>query len=73
MKQSKWHSVMEAISNTGFGFILSYVSVLLIYPIFELRLNYGGAFLITLYFTLLSFIRVYILRRIFTHLTESRR
>ena len=60
MKQTKKQSLLESITNTFVGFIISLISVIFILdkPFFE-------NLLITLYFTIISIIRGYIIRRYF--------
>jgi hypothetical protein len=65
MKQTKKQSFTEAISNTAVGFIVSYVSTFLIFPLVGLKTTPGTNLIIVLYFTAVSILRGYVIRRLF--------
>ncbi len=63
--QTKRHSLIEAITNTAVGFIISLLSTFIIFPIVGVESTGTKNIIITLFFTIISIIRGYILRRIF--------
>ena len=65
MKQSKKHSVAEAISNVITGLLLSFLIQLWIYPFLHIPVTINQNLIITSVFFIVSFVRGYIIRRIF--------
>ena len=63
--QSKKNSVMEIAINVGSGYFVGILVQLLIFPYFGIVVSLFDNALITLFFTIASFIRGYIVRRIF--------
>lgn len=63
--QTKKQSFIEALSNTAVGFIISYASTFLIFPLVGLETNAGTNLIITIYFTIISIFRSYVIRRWF--------
>lgn len=63
--QSKLQSVLESCANIAVGFLVSYMSTFLIFPLMGFESNYSKNLIITIFFTVVSFIRSYIIRRIF--------
>ena len=63
--QSKKYSAIEIAVNVGSGYFVGMLVQLLIFPFFNLELSLWENALITLWFTIASFIRGYIVRRIF--------
>jgi hypothetical protein len=61
MSQSKKQSLTEVVSNTAVGFIVSYISSFIIFPNYSADKN----FFIVLYFTAVSILRSYVIRRWF--------
>lgn len=65
MSQTKKQSLKEAISNTAVGFIVSYMSTFLIFPLVGFSSNPSKNLVITIYFTVISILRGYVIRRWF--------
>lgn len=66
MSQSRHHSLLESLTNTAVGFVLSYLTLWAIYHLFwHKEYDFGEGFWITMIFTLLSILRGYFLRRLF--------
>ncbi len=63
--QTKKHSLIEAITNTAIGFVISFASTFLIFPVMGIKTSIGGNLIITIYFTVISIIRSYVVRRWF--------
>ena len=66
MKQTKRHSAVEAISNVAIGYFVALASQLAIFPMFGIHVAFRDNILIGLYFTAISIMRSYALRRWFT-------
>jgi len=63
--QSKKQSIIESITNVVAGLIISFLIQLWIYPILNIKVSINQNIFITFVFFLASFIRGYIVRRIF--------
>lgn len=63
--QTKKQSLTEAISNTAVGFIVSYLSTFVIFPLVGVETNAGTNLVIVIYFTAVSILRSYVIRRWF--------
>ena len=63
--QSKLDSLSEAIFNTFIGFVIAFISQLIIFPIVGIDVTLGQNFILTILFTLVSIIRNYVIRRYF--------
>jgi hypothetical protein len=71
MSQTKKQSFIEAISNTAVGFIVSYISTFLIFPLVGVATSAGTNLVIVFYFTVVSILRSYIIRRCFNKKTAK--
>lgn len=65
--QRKLHSFMESIVNVLVGYGVGLVSQILIFPLYGIQVGLGTNISIALWFTIISIIRSYILRRAFNH------
>lgn len=63
--QTKKYSLIESITNTLVGFIVSLLIQLIIYPTMEIPVTFTQNIVITFVFTLASILRGYIVRRMF--------
>lgn len=63
--QSKKHSLIESVSNVLIGYLVALFSQLLIFPFFGIDVSLSDNVLIGLWFTLISIVRSYTLRRFF--------
>ena len=63
--QSKRNSVIESITNTMSGFIVSLVVQLAIYPALNIEVSINENIIITTVFTVISILRGYLVRRLF--------
>lgn len=61
--QSKRQSMIEAIANVAIGYWVAVISQLVIFPWFGINLPLGENLLIGAWFTVISLIRSYLLRR----------
>lgn len=65
MKQSKKHSALESATNVVVGLLVSILTQMALYPILGIPVSFNQNLIITGVFFVLSFIRGYIIRRIF--------
>lgn len=63
--QSKLNSFIESLTNILIGYIIALMSQLAIFPLFDISIPLSDNLLIGLYFTLISLVRSYIIRRYF--------
>jgi hypothetical protein len=63
--QSKRGSFIEASVNTAIGYVVGVISQLFIFPAFGIRIPLGTDLAICAWFTAISLVRSYILRRWF--------
>ena len=69
--QSKTHSLIESVSNVLIGYLVALLSQLLIFPLFGINVPLSDNLLIGLWFTLISIVRSYTLRRFFNRKQTS--
>ena len=67
MTQRVLHSHLEAAANTVGGFLISWAATLVVLPLFGATVSASSGFGITCCFAVLSYVRGYILRRLFNH------
>jgi hypothetical protein len=65
LNQSKKHSFYESITNILIGYIVAVSSQMLIFPLFEINVPIADNLLIGLYFTVISIVRSYTVRRFY--------
>jgi membrane protein implicated in regulation of membrane protease activity len=65
MTQSRLESLIEAFFNILIGYFVALGSQLLIFPLFNIHIGLGTNLLIGLWFTVISLIRSYVIRRWF--------
>ena len=66
--QSRWMSLVEAVTNIVVGYGLAVLTQIAVFPLFGLQVALRETILLGLIFTLVSLIRSYTLRRIFNTL-----
>jgi hypothetical protein len=71
--QTKTHSFIESLTNIAIGYFVALLSQLAIFPLFNIHIPLSDNLAIGAYFTGISLIRSYVLRRFFTHKTEKAR
>ena len=67
--QSKIHSLIESTSNVVIGYIVAVLSQILIFPVFDIGISFTDNLKIGVYFTVISIVRSYLVRRWFTKRT----
>ncbi|PKG42895.1 DUF7220 family protein [Psychroflexus sp. MES1-P1E] len=63
--QTKKQSFVESLANETVGFLVTIISLHIIFPVLGIENHSGKNTLITIYLTVLSILRNYILRRYF--------
>lgn len=63
--QSKKMSLIETLSSVAIGYIISLAAQMIIFPIFKIEVSFEDNLLIGLFFTAVSIIRGYYVRRLF--------
>ena len=65
MKQSRWMSLLEAVTNVLVGYGVAVATQWAMFPLFGLHVTLQENLVIGLVFTVVSLIRSYLLRRVF--------
>jgi len=65
MSQSKNKSLIETLTQTFSGLVLSFIIQIILYPIMGIPVTIGQNVIITIVFVIASIVRGYIVRRIF--------
>ncbi len=63
--QTKKHSLLESLTNVIVGLLMSFLTQLVIYPILNIEVSLNQNIIITAVFFIISFVRGYVIRRIF--------
>ena len=63
--QTRLQSAKESAVNIAIGYTVAFLSQLLVFPLVGVEASYSQNFMIGFYFTLISFIRSYLVRRYF--------
>ena len=63
--QTKYQSLIESLTNILIGYLTALLSQVLIFPLFDINVTFQDNLLIGLYFTIISLIRSYLVRRYF--------
>lgn len=71
--QSRRHSAVEAVANVAIGYGINFAANLAVLPLFGFHVSATDAAGIGLVFTAISIARSYLLRRVFTGMTERER
>jgi predicted membrane protein len=66
--QTKKHSLIESVTNTTIGFLISLLVQLIIYPLLGIEVRFDQNIIITFVFTIVSILRGYIIRRFFNRI-----
>lgn len=65
MSQSKKNSLVESVTQTIVGFLISLAIQLVIYPVLNIPVTFSQNIIITSVFTIISILRGYLIRRLF--------
>ena len=63
--QTKYQSLIESLTNILIGYLTALLSQVLIFPLFDINVSLQDNLLIGLYFTIISLLRSYLVRRYF--------
>ena len=66
--QSRWMSLLEAVTNIAVGYGVAVLTQVLVFPLFGLRASLGENLAIGAVFTVISLVRSFVLRRAFNAL-----
>ena len=66
MLQKKRHSLCEAVISTTIGYFVALASQLVIFPLFNIHVPLHDNIMIGVYFTAISIVRSYAIRRFMT-------
>jgi len=69
MSQTKKHSLIESFTNVAIGYGVALASQLLIFPLYGIHIPLSDNIAIGAWFTIISIVRSYVLRRWFNHVT----
>ena len=67
--QTRLHSFLESLSNIAIGYAIALGSQMIIFPAYGIEVTIGEHAMIGFWFTAVSLIRSYALRRWFNHRT----
>ena len=68
--QTKKYSFIESITNVLVGYLLAVVSQIIMFPFFNIHIRMRDNFIIGIWFTIISILRSYTLRRIFNKINK---
>jgi hypothetical protein len=71
--QTRWHSLVESVTNVAIGYLVALGSQLLVFPLYGITVDLATNLAIGAWFTAISIARSYLVRRWFTRRTESQR
>lgn len=73
--QTKRQSLYEAFFGTAIGFVVAWLCNWKLWPLFGFQPSASAALWVTVFFTVISVVRVYLVRRLFVwvHLRQTRR
>ena len=69
--QTKYQSLIESLTNILIGYLTALLSQVLIFPLFDIDVSFQDNLLIGLYFTIISLLRSYLVRRYFNKRVDS--
>ena len=61
--QTRYESFKESIVNIIIGYVVAVLSQLLVFPLFDIVVEFSDNLMIGLYFTVISLVRSYLVRR----------
>ena len=70
MSQSRVGSLVESLANIAIGYFVAVASQAAIFPLFGIHIPLTDNLLIGVFFTLISLVRSYVLRRAFEGITR---
>ena len=70
MTQNKRMSFVESLTNVAIGYLVAVGSQIVIFPLFDIHVPMRDNFLIGLWFTAISIMRSYFVRRFYNRLAK---
>jgi len=61
--QTKLQSLKESFVNVFIGYVVAVLSQLIVFPIFDIKVEFVDNLAIGVYFTVISLVRSYVIRR----------
>jgi hypothetical protein len=61
--QTRIQSLFEQFQNIGIGYIVAVASQLIIFPLFDIHISFNNNLLLSVYFSIISIARGYVIRR----------
>lgn len=71
MSQTRTMSMVETITNVAIGLIVSFLSQVVIFNLYDIHISLAQNLELTLYFTVVSVIRGFALRRFFNSIRRT--
>lgn len=71
MSQSRAHSLLESVANIAIGFVVAFVSQVVVFPLVGVQASIKQNLSIGAAFTLISLVRSYALRRLFNRFQSA--
>jgi hypothetical protein len=72
MMQSRIQSAIEAVANVAIGYGVALASQIAVFPMFDLDVTLGDNLAIGAWFTAISLVRSYVVRRVFNAMHRDR-
>jgi membrane protein implicated in regulation of membrane protease activity len=69
--QTRTHSAFEAVANVAVGYLVGLAAQVVIFPLVGVQASFGQNLVISVFFTLVSLARSYLLRRWFNRLAAA--
>jgi hypothetical protein len=66
--QSRLQSFIESVANVAIGFLVALASQLVIFPVFDIKVSLSENLAIGAFFTVISIVRSYVVRRVFNRI-----
>lgn len=71
MSQSRGMSFVESVANVAIGYAVALASQLAIFPLFGIKVSLTDNLLIGAFFTVISIVRSYAVRRLFNRMRQA--
>lgn len=71
MSQTRTMSMVETITNVAIGLVVSFLSQVVIFKLYDIHISLAQNLELTLYFTVVSVIRGFALRRFFNSIRRT--
>lgn len=69
--QSRLHSLIESVTNVAIGYTVALASQLAVFPMFDIHVPLSDNLAIGAWFTAISIVRSYLVRRFFNRRTRA--